>query len=91
MVVHHGGPSLASQLAAAAAGAPARLLARADPRALIAPLSAAERRVLGLLADGLAPKQAAHVLGVKLATVRSQIAAAKRKTGARTVEQLVGI
>jgi DNA-binding CsgD family transcriptional regulator len=88
--VRYGGPSLTPQLAAAA-GMPAGLLGRADPVALVAPLSAAERRVLGLLADGLAPKQAAHQLGVALATVRSQIAAAKRKTGARTLEQLVGI
>lgn len=84
-------PSLTPQLGAAAAGVPAGLLGRADPDALAASLSGAERRVLALLAQGLAPKQAARRLGVKLPTVRSQIAAAKRKTGARTLEQLVGI
>ena len=58
---------------------------------MIAPLTEAECKVLGLLRDGLVPKQAALDLSVTLATVRSHIAAAKRKTGARTIEQLVGI
>lgn len=47
--------------------------------------------MLALLKDGLLSKQAALELSVTLATVRSHIAAAKRKTGARTLEQLVGI
>ena len=58
---------------------------------MIAPLTDAERKVLALLRDGLVPKQAALELSVTLATIRSHIAAAKRKTGARTIEQLVGI
>jgi DNA-binding CsgD family transcriptional regulator len=45
--------------------------------------------VLELLAAGRAPKQVARELSVTLATVRSHIAAGKRKTGSRTVEQLV--
>jgi DNA-binding CsgD family transcriptional regulator len=53
-------------------------------------LTRSERRVLGLLAQGLAPKQAAWELHVAISTVRSHIAAAKRKTGARTLQQLVG-
>jgi DNA-binding CsgD family transcriptional regulator len=89
--VDHGGASLTPTLAAAAGGVPVGLLARANPAALIAALSAAERRVLGLLTEGFAPKQAAHLLGLRLPTVRSQIASAKRKTGARTLEQLVGL
>lgn len=52
-------------------------------------LTKSERRVLELLACGLAPKQAAWELGVSIATVRSHIASAKRKTGARTLVQLV--
>jgi DNA-binding CsgD family transcriptional regulator len=91
VAVRHGGRSLTPQLVAAATMTPAGLLARADPVALVVPLSVAERRVLGLLADGLAPKQAAHHLDLALTTVRSQIASAKRKTGARTLEQLVGL
>jgi len=86
-----GGPSLTPQLASAVRREPVGLLPRADPAALIEPLTAAERRILALLADGLAPKQAAHRLGVALPTVRSHISAAKRKTGARTLEQLVGL
>ena len=38
---------------------------------------------------GRVPKQAAHDLSIALATVRSRIASAKRKTGARTLDQLV--
>jgi DNA-binding CsgD family transcriptional regulator len=81
-------------LLARAVGAPASaaaLLPRADPGALIAALTAAERDVLALLAQGRAPKQAARDQGVALSTVRSHIAAAKRKTGARTLEQLVAL
>lgn len=89
--VEHGGGSLTPALAAAARSTPAGLLARPHPAALTAALSEAERRVLGLLAGGLAPKQAAHRLGLQLPTIRSHIASAKRKTGARTLEQLVGL
>jgi DNA-binding CsgD family transcriptional regulator len=62
-----------------------------DPRSRVAPLTDAERRVATLLADGLAAKQIATELAVGLPTVRTHIAAAKRKTGARTIEQLAGI
>jgi DNA-binding CsgD family transcriptional regulator len=63
----------------------------ADPRALLASLTDAELRVATLLADGLAAKQIAVELAVGLSTVRTHIASAKRKTGARTLEQLAGI
>jgi DNA-binding NarL/FixJ family response regulator len=63
----------------------------ADPRALLASLTDAELRVATLLADGLAAKQIAVELAVGLSTVRTRIASAKRKTGARTLEQLAGI
>jgi DNA-binding CsgD family transcriptional regulator len=75
-------------LAQALAG-PVALLPAPDPSAGIETLTRAERSVLELLATGLAPKQVARELSVTLATVRSHIAAAKRKTGSRTVEQLV--
>ncbi len=78
-------------LAAAVRGEPIAELARGDPVAITATLSVAERAVLSLLARGLAPKQAARELGVELSTVRSHIASAKRKTGARTLDQLVGL
>ena len=53
-------------------------------------LTQSERRVLTLLAQGLAPKQAAWELHVAISTVRSHIASAKRKSGARTLQQMVG-
>lgn len=54
-------------------------------------LTAAERQIVELLADGRSPKQAALDLHVSLATVRSWISAAKRKTGARTLPELVAL
>lgn len=83
--------SLTPALAAAVRGERIGALSRGDPVAITASLSPAERAVLTLLARGLAPKQAARELVVTLATVRSHIASAKRKTGARTLEQLVGL
>jgi DNA-binding CsgD family transcriptional regulator len=62
--------------------------AAVDPQGWLR-LTAGERRVLELLASGLAPKQAALEQGVSISTVRSHIASAKRKTGARTLPQLV--
>lgn len=86
-----GGCSLTPQLALAALAGPRSLLPRANPLALTASLTPAERKVLALLARGRAPKQIARDLVVELPTVRTHIASAKRKTGARTVEQLVSI
>jgi DNA-binding CsgD family transcriptional regulator len=77
-------PALARALAEPVARLPAP-----DPGAEVETLTGAERAVLELLAAGHAPKQAARELSVSLATVRSHIAAGKRKTGARTLEQLV--
>jgi len=54
-------------------------------------LSPAELRVVALLAAGRAPKQAAADLGVSVSTVRSHLKAAKRKTHARTLTELVGL
>jgi DNA-binding CsgD family transcriptional regulator len=53
------------------------------------PLSPAERRIVEQLAGGKTPKQIAFEAGVSLHTVRTQIKHAKRKTGARTIEELV--
>jgi DNA-binding CsgD family transcriptional regulator len=88
--VRAGGSSGTPQLALAARPRPPELQ-RADPLDLIRVLTAAERGVLDRLADGESPKQVAHALTVAVTTVRSHIASAKRKTGARTVEQLVAI
>jgi len=86
-----GGPATTPALAAAVRTEPVALLPRADAASLITPLTDAEHKILALLRDGLVPKQAALELSVTVATVRSHIAAAKRKTGARTIEQLIGI
>lgn len=68
---------------------PLAVLPRPPAHEVISGLTGAERRVLERLAAGLRPKQVAFETGVTLATVRTQIAVAKRKTGARTIEQLV--
>lgn len=54
-------------------------------------LTPSEIRVVEGLAHGSAPKQLAHTLGVSLATVRTHIKHAKRKTGARTLPELAGL
>jgi DNA-binding CsgD family transcriptional regulator len=66
-------------------------LPRADPVALTARLTPAEFRIVEQLASGLAAKQIAVASGVSLLTVRTQIKHAKRKTGARTLAELVAI
>ncbi len=43
------------------------------------------------LASGSAPKQLAYQWGVSLATVRTHIKHAKRKTGARTISELTAL
>jgi DNA-binding CsgD family transcriptional regulator len=85
------GVAVTPRLAQAVARTAPAQLPRADARAVIEPLTVAERDVLSLLADGRAPKQAAYERGIAISTVRSHIAAAKRKTGARTLEQLVAL
>lgn len=75
---------------------PQPALAHAPARRQLAPaprtaLSTAELRVVALLAAGRVPKQVAADLGVAVATVRSHIATAKRKTHTRTVSELVGL
>jgi DNA-binding CsgD family transcriptional regulator len=89
--VRAGGRSLTPQLALTASGRYVALLPAADARTLIVALTHAERQVVALLATGRVPKQAARDLTIALATVRSRIASAKRKTGARTLDQLVAM
>lgn len=89
--VRTGGKSLTPQLALAAGGQYVPHLDAADARTLVAALTPGERAVLDLLASGRVPKQAAGDLWIALPTLRSRIAVAKRKTGARTIEHLVAL
>jgi DNA-binding CsgD family transcriptional regulator len=69
-----------------------RVVAGHQPLALPAPpppkLTATERLIVEALATGLAAKEIARARGVSLPTVRTHIANAKRKTGARTLREL---
>lgn len=88
--VRRGEPATTPALGAVIRGEPLGLLlapaSRSDTE-----LTRAERDVVTLLAEGLAPKQIALARGTSLATVRTQIKHAKRKTGARTLDELVAI
>ena len=55
------------------------------------PLTATERQVVEALASGLAPKQIAYEYGRSVATIRSHLQRAKRKTGARTLPHLAAM
>ena len=61
------------------------------PPAPRTPLSPAELDVVSRLAAARVPKQVAADLGLGISTVRSHIKAAKRKTHARTLTELVGL
>ena len=92
--VRGGGLAITPDLGVAlrrADSAPVASLSRPPAADVVAVLSERERALMRELASGLAPKQIAHDSGTPLGTIRSQIASAKRKTGARTVEQLVGL
>jgi DNA-binding CsgD family transcriptional regulator len=54
-------------------------------------LTPSEIRAVEGLAQGKSAKQLAHEWGLTLATVRTHIKHAKRKTGARTLRQLAGL
>jgi DNA-binding CsgD family transcriptional regulator len=90
--MRHGAPALTPAL-----GAAIELGGRQAPRGLprapaaSARLTDAERRVVEGLASGSAPKQLAHHWGLSLATVRTHIMHAKRKTGARTLTELAAM
>src|SRR5204862_3215831 len=96
--LRHGEPATTPGLTALLAGQ--RMLAlpaapaptnEVDHAPVGAALTPAEREVVGLLADGHRAKQIALLRGVELSTVRSQIKSAKRKTGARTLDELVAV
>jgi DNA-binding NarL/FixJ family response regulator len=52
-------------------------------------LTARERQVLGLLADGLAHEEIAHRLGIGSETVRTHVRKASSRLGASTRTQAV--
>lgn len=52
-------------------------------------LSRREREVVQALADGLAPKQIAHRLGLIPATARNHVTNARLRLGARSREHLI--
>lgn len=82
--IRDGAPAFTPELGAAIVQRPG--LPPARPR-----LTPAELRVVEALAAGGAPKQLAHEWGVSLATVRTHIKNAKRKTGARTLPELASM
>lgn len=61
----------------------------ATPVAQPTALTPAQVQIVDLLASGLSPKQISAERGTSLETVRTQIKWAKRKTGSRTLEELV--
>lgn len=61
------------------------------PRARVRTLSPAEREVVEALARGLSPKEVATERGTSIATVRTQIKKAKKKSSARTLNELVAL
>lgn len=80
-------PAANGSRSTAAAPAPTTSAPSRDAPAL--PLTAAQREIVTLLAAGLVPKQIATARGTTLATVRTQIKHAKRRTGSRTLDELV--
>lgn len=83
--IRHGEPASTPAMTRLLRREPSRLL-EAPP---VEPLTEAERAVVMMLRDGLLPKQIARQRGSSLATVRTQIKHAKRKTGARTLNDLI--
>lgn len=81
--------ALALVFVAALVSVQAAVAAALAPPAPAVALSPAEREVVALLAQGLAPKEIAARRGTSVATVRTQIKRAKRSAGARTLDELV--
>ncbi|WP_170178824.1 helix-turn-helix transcriptional regulator [Solirubrobacter pauli] len=89
MLLRAGAPALTPALdqAVASRGAPL-LLGPGEPQPIVIDLTPAEVRAVEGLAAGRAPKQIAFDQGVTLATIRTHLKHAKRKTGARTLREL---
>ncbi len=84
----HSAPSILGDIRRNSEPAVAQRMLEAPARPELTP---AERRVVEGLAEGLLPKQVARSSGVSLATVRTHIANAKRKTGARNLPELAAL
>ena len=96
-----GGPTSTPGMSQLLAGRPARALPAGafapdsapdmtiDPREPATALSQAEREIIELLADGRTPQQIALQRERSVETVYDQIASAKHKAGARTIEHLI--
>jgi DNA-binding CsgD family transcriptional regulator len=89
--LREGIPALTPMLSEAIARSQRALPAPSEAPGTAVRLTPSEVRVVEGLAQGSAPKQLALALGVSLATVRTHIKHAKRKTGARTLPELAGL
>lgn len=89
--VRGGAPALTPALTLAIEQPGTRLLALPGARQPDVRLTRAEVRVVMGLTTGRTPKELAHAWGISLATVRSHIKHAKRKTGARTLPELASL
>jgi DNA-binding CsgD family transcriptional regulator len=91
--LRHGVPALTPGLTEAIERGPGPRpqLLPPPPSSPVAELTPTERRVVEGLADGSAPKELAFRWGVSIATVRTHIRHAKRKTRARTLSELAGM
>lgn len=81
--IRAGTPAFTPALGSAIRGTPLALAPAPLPA-----LTPSERRVVEGLAAGKAAKELAHAWGLSVATVRTHIHHAKRKTGARTLREL---
>jgi DNA-binding NarL/FixJ family response regulator len=86
-----GSPALTPALAQALQLGAGRQVGLLGPPAPFAELTAREVDAVAALAHGRRPKQIAFDWGVSLATVRKDLANAKRKTGARTLAELAAM
>lgn len=89
--IRHGGLTLTPALTHSLLLGAARQVALLDAPSPFAALTPREIEVVEQLARGGRPKQLARSWGVSLATVRTHIKHAKRKTGARTLPELAAM
>jgi DNA-binding CsgD family transcriptional regulator len=88
--LRNGVPALTPALTLAVERGP-RPSPQLPPPSPAAELTPTERRVVEGLAEGSAPKEIAYRWGVSIATIRTHIRHAKRKTRARTLSELAGM
>jgi DNA-binding CsgD family transcriptional regulator len=88
--LRNGVPALTPALTQAVERGP-RPCPQLPPPSPAAGLTPTERRVVERLAEGSAPKEIAYRWGVSIATIRTHIRHAKRKTRARTLSELAGM